>query len=163
MNIYQVASPTLKEGFSTSIGDDWSTLTTIWSHMGQGYTQTVTNPSKQWTINNFLRRFTKHQNSHSSAHSIFLSPVAGRRLVLGPVCLVHVSDLRDKRIIRVGISQQGTDGEQDLWNIQATNILINSTAALQKITCIWIRHVSNAQVSQKFLSNSTLIKAIYTT
>jgi hypothetical protein len=44
-----------------------------------------------------------------------------------------VGNLGDERIIWVGISQQGTDGKQDLWNKKSSNILINGIAALQII------------------------------
>ena len=58
-----------------------------------------------------------------SAHRVLLCPAAGCRLVLWPVRLVHVGNLGDKRVIRVGVSQQGADGEQDL---EHSNTLINN-------------------------------------
>ena len=48
------------------------------------------------------------------AHGILLRPGARSGLILGPVSLVHVSNLRDKRVIWVGISKQGADRKQDL-------------------------------------------------
>ena len=56
-----------------------------------------------------------------SSHGILLRPAAGCRLVLGPIRLVHVGNLGNKGIIRVGIGQQGTDREQDLYNIKTSN------------------------------------------
>jgi uncharacterized protein YqgC (DUF456 family) len=43
------------------------------------------------------------------AHGILLRPGARSGLILGPVSLVHVSNLRDKRIIRVRVREQRTD------------------------------------------------------
>ena len=43
------------------------------------------------------------------AHGILLRPGARSGLILGPVSLVHVSNLRDKRIIRVWVREQRTD------------------------------------------------------
>lgn len=48
------------------------------------------------------------------AHGIFLGPAPGRRLILGPVCLVHMSNLWHQGIIGIGIRQQGADGQQHL-------------------------------------------------
>ena len=58
-----------------------------------------------------------------SAHRVLLCPAAGCRLILRPVRLVHVGNLGDKRVIRVGVSQQGADGEQDL---EHSNTLISN-------------------------------------
>lgn len=52
--------------------------------------------------------------SNMLAHSILLSPAPSSGLILGPVCLVHMSDFRHQWIIRVWIRQEGTNGEQDL-------------------------------------------------
>lgn len=49
------------------------------------------------------------------AHGILLCPGARRGLVLGPISLVHVSDLGHQRIIRVRVRQQRTDWQEDLW------------------------------------------------
>ena len=49
-----------------------------------------------------------------SLHGILSCPFSGQFIVLLPVCLVDSSDFRDKRIIRVGITQKGTDRQQDL-------------------------------------------------
>ena len=61
----------------------------------------------------------RRAGKRSSAHRVLLRPAAGRRLVLRPVRLVHVGNLRDKRVVRVGVGQQGADGEQDLRNCQS--------------------------------------------
>ena len=48
------------------------------------------------------------------AHGILLGPAPGGCLVLGPVCLVHVSNLWYQGVIRIWVRQQGADGEQHL-------------------------------------------------
>jgi hypothetical protein len=44
---------------------------------------------------------------------ILASPLPGSRLILRPVCLVHVCDLRNERVIGVGVGQHRADREQD--------------------------------------------------
>ena len=48
------------------------------------------------------------------SHGIFAGPLTSSRLVLGAVLLEDIGDIGHKRIIGVGISQQGTDGEEHL-------------------------------------------------
>ena len=48
------------------------------------------------------------------SHGVLAGPLAGSGLVLGAVTLVDVSNLGHQRIIWVGVSQQGADGEEDL-------------------------------------------------
>lgn len=48
------------------------------------------------------------------AHGILLGPCPSRLLVARTLCLVHVSNLRDERIIRIGVCEKGADGEEDL-------------------------------------------------
>lgn len=50
------------------------------------------------------------------SHSILSSPLSGSGFVFWLVSLVDVGDFRDQRIIWVGISQQRTDGQEDLWD-----------------------------------------------
>lgn len=71
----------------------------------------------------------RRAGKRSSAHRVLLRPAAGRRLVLRPVRLVHVGNLRDKRVVRVGVGQQGADGEQDLEHPtkQHTHVISNIT------------------------------------
>lgn len=47
-------------------------------------------------------------------HCILLSPAPSSCLILGPVCLVHMSNFRHQGIIWVWIRQQGANGEQHL-------------------------------------------------
>ncbi|KAJ7951262.1 Ubiquitin conjugating enzyme [Quillaja saponaria] len=48
------------------------------------------------------------------AHCILLSPAPSGCLILCPVCLVHMCNLRHQRIIRIWVRQEGTNGEQHL-------------------------------------------------
>ena len=52
------------------------------------------------------------------SHGVLSSPFSGGGLVLGLVGLVDVSDLWHQRIIWVGISEQGTDREENLRDSQ---------------------------------------------
>ena len=38
--------------------------------------------------------------------------------MLGPIILIEMGDLRNEWVIWVGIGQEGTEGEQDLWNCE---------------------------------------------
>lgn len=49
-----------------------------------------------------------------SAHSVLLGPSASCLLIAGPLGLVEVRDLGDKRVIGVGVGEEGADGEEDL-------------------------------------------------
>jgi hypothetical protein len=53
-----------------------------------------------------------------STHGILLSPVPGRALILWPVCLVHVSNLRHKRIVGIRICKQRAYRQQHLQTPQ---------------------------------------------
>lgn len=46
---------------------------------------------------------------------ILAGPLPGRRLVLGAIVLVDVSDLRNKRIVRVRVREHRADGQED-WS-----------------------------------------------
>lgn len=50
----------------------------------------------------------RHSLSSKLTHSILLSPASRSRLVLVPVSLVHMGNLRYQRIIRIRVRQQGT-------------------------------------------------------
>ena len=48
------------------------------------------------------------------SHSVLASPLSGGGFIFGSVTLVDVGNLWHKRIIWVGVGQQGADGEQNL-------------------------------------------------
>ena len=48
------------------------------------------------------------------SHCVPLGPLAGRIVVSSSIRFVEVGNLGHKRIIRVGVGQQGADGEEDL-------------------------------------------------
>ncbi len=48
------------------------------------------------------------------AHGILLCPAPSSCLVLGPVCLIHMSNFRHQWIVWVWVRQEGTYGEQHL-------------------------------------------------
>lgn len=50
---------------------------------------------------------------------ILAGPLPGSRLVLRPVCLVHMCNLGDKRVVGVGVRQHRTDGKQDCSKISS--------------------------------------------
>ena len=52
-------------------------------------------------------------SSHLS-HRVLARPLAGGLLVPRPVRLVDVGDLRDERVVRVGVAEQRADREEDL-------------------------------------------------
>jgi len=49
-----------------------------------------------------------------SSHCILLGPGPCSFLIALPLVLVHVGDLRDKGVVRVGVSEERADGEEDL-------------------------------------------------
>ena len=55
-----------------------------------------------------------HTTLQPLRHCIFTSPLSRSFFVPGSIRFVNMGNLRDKRVIRVGISEQRTDGEQDL-------------------------------------------------
>lgn len=73
------------------------------------HTRTDRECYKQDRLRRPIRRLT--------LHGIPLSPGPGGALVLVPVRLVHVGDLRNQRVIRVWVTQQGADGQQHLCNV----------------------------------------------
>ena len=60
----------------------------------------------------------------SDSHGVLTSPLSGSCLVLGSVALVDVGDLWHEWIIWVWISQERTDGEQDLGDGQGWRPLV---------------------------------------
>lgn len=50
-----------------------------------------------------------------SAHCVLLGPGPCSFLVALPLVFVHVGDLRDKGVVRVGVGEERADGEEDLW------------------------------------------------
>ena len=48
------------------------------------------------------------------SHRVTLSPFTGRLVMLWLIALENVGNLRDKRVIWVGVGQQGADGKQNL-------------------------------------------------
>jgi hypothetical protein len=63
-----------------------------------------------------------------SAHildCVFASPLTGRSLVLGAIVLVDVSDLRDKRVVRVGICQHRADRQENFRDGQGRAPLVS--------------------------------------
>jgi hypothetical protein len=63
--------------------------------------------------------------SITSAHGILLCPAASSGFIFGSVSLVHMGNLRYKRIIRIWISQQWANGEQYLMCIQVYDYASN--------------------------------------
>ena len=45
----------------------------------------------------------------ANSHGVLAGPLSGGSLVLGPVSLVDVSDLRHEGVVRVGVGQEGAD------------------------------------------------------
>lgn len=73
------------------------------------------NQIQDWRQQIFITQiFLSHIISVLLAHGIFLSPASCSGLVLVSVCLVHVGDFWDQRIIRIWVRQQGADWEQHL-------------------------------------------------
>lgn len=60
----------------------------------------------------------------SYLHGISASPLPSRVVVPGPVRLVDMCDFRDQRVVGVGVSEQGADGEQDLADGQGRTPLV---------------------------------------
>jgi len=60
----------------------------------------------------------------SSSHSVLSRPFSSRSLVFGLVILVDLSNFWHQRIIRVGISQQGADWEENLGDSQSRGPLL---------------------------------------
>lgn len=68
---------------------------------------TFSGPTSQRKINYSREaKLSSVANCSVSTHGILLGPATSHELVLAPVILVHVSDFRDQRVIRVGISEQ---------------------------------------------------------
>ena len=58
------------------------------------------------------------------SHGVLPSPLLGGRVVLGSVSLEDLSNLRHERIIRVGVRQQGADGEENLGDSEGWRPLL---------------------------------------
>ena len=56
---------------------------------------------------------TEGEPVHARLNSILPRPLASRSLVTGPICFVDVRNLRNQRVIRVGVRQHGADGQQN--------------------------------------------------
>lgn len=69
----------------------------------------------------------KIKNEFTSVYCILLGPATGCCLVLGRVSLVHMSNLRNKRVIRIWIRQQRADWQQDLIDKQQTDQVTNKS------------------------------------
>lgn len=54
----------------------------------------------------------------ASSHGVLVRPSPGGGLVPESVGLAHVGDLRDERVVRVGVGEQRADGEQHLGDRQ---------------------------------------------
>lgn len=66
-----------------------------------------------------------HPLSHTlSPHRVLARPLPGRLLVPGPVRLVDVGDFGDERVVRVGVAQQGADGQEHLGQGQGGRPLL---------------------------------------
>lgn len=55
---------------------------------------------------------------YPSLLSVLPRPLGCNLIMLFPVRLEQFGDIRDKRVIRVGISEEGADGEEDFRNGQ---------------------------------------------
>lgn len=99
------------------------------------YTRTDRECYKQDRLRRPVRRLT--------LHGIPLRPGPGGALVLVPVRLVHVRDLRNQRIIRVWVTQQGADGQQHLGNSQsgAPLVLEDVEANAPVAVDVWMEHL----------------------
>lgn len=53
---------------------------------------------------------------NSRSDSVLASPFTGCRLVAGAIRLIDVGNLRNKRVIRVGVCEHGADRKQNLRN-----------------------------------------------
>jgi len=73
-------------------------------------------------------RTQRERGGHSvpspSPHRVLARPLPGGLLVPGPVRLVDVGDLRDERVVRVRVAQQGADGEEDFGQSQGRRPLL---------------------------------------
>jgi hypothetical protein len=47
-------------------------------------------------------------------HGVLLGPLLGQLVVLVPVCLENPGNFRNKRIVGIGIAEQGADRQQHL-------------------------------------------------
>ena len=73
------------------------------------------------------------KNSIRSSHGILLGPAAGCSLILGPVGLVHVCNLRYKWIIRVGIRQQWANWQKDLKTVELVQFSITKISPVYNL------------------------------
>ena len=60
----------------------------------------------------------------SCSHGVTSSPLAGRLVMLLLIALENVGDLRDERVIRVGVSEQRADREEHLGDSESGRPLI---------------------------------------
>jgi len=65
------------------------------------------------------------QGQKRELDSIFACPFAGCGLVSGTVCFVDVGDLRDERIIRIGVCEHGANGQQDFGDCECWTPLVS--------------------------------------
>lgn len=67
-------------------------------------------------------------DSSRSTHGILLSPATSSGLILGPVSFVHVSNFRNKWIIRIGVRQQRAYRQEHLPYRTQKDIIKDSTS-----------------------------------
>jgi len=65
------------------------------------------------------------QSRQESLDGVFASPLSSSGFVTSAVGLVYVGDLRDERVVWVGICQHGADGEQNLRDGQGGAPLVS--------------------------------------
>jgi len=73
-----------------------------------------------WTANSSLAFVWQECNSHEleSIHGILLSPCSCCLLITRPLALVNMSNFRNKRIIRIGVSQERANWQKHLRDCQ---------------------------------------------
>ena len=60
----------------------------------------------------------------TSSHSVLAGPFTGGGLVLALISLILVSNVGDKRIIWVGVAEEGADGQQNFRNGESRTPLV---------------------------------------
>ena len=75
-------------------------------------------PAVRYVKKNIWIRCCPPASLTASSHGVLVRPSPGGGLVPESVGLAHVGDLRDERVVRVGVGEQRADGEQHLGDRQ---------------------------------------------
>ena len=96
--------------------------------------------------------------SNMLTHGILLSPAPCSGLILGPVCLVHMSNFWHQGVIWVWVRQEGTNGEQHLKNQKITLPTYLKNGDDRSLAKTVMISLSKVKVKQTLLRKKSVLK-----